>query len=68
MRKLMMAGALAVVLVPLFATAALAAGQLIQCTTAPCYGGKGDDHLLTADTQDTRLLYILRWALLRKEY
>jgi hypothetical protein len=46
MRKLMMAGALAVVLVPLFATAALAAGQLIQCTTAPCYGGKGDDQIL----------------------
>jgi hypothetical protein len=46
MRKLMMAGALAVVLVPLFATAALAAGELIQCTSAPCYGGKGDDQIL----------------------
>jgi hypothetical protein len=46
MRKLMMAGALAVVLVPLFATAALAAGQLIQCTTMPCYGRKGDDQIL----------------------
>ena len=46
MRKLMMAGALAVVLAPLFATAALAAGQLIQCTTMPCYGGKGDDQIL----------------------
>src|SRR5215213_11382895 len=46
MRKLLMAGALAVVLVPLFATAALAAGQIIQCTSAPCYGGKGDDQIL----------------------
>jgi hypothetical protein len=46
MRKLMMAVALAVVLIPLFATAALAAGQIIQCTSAPCYGGKGDDQIL----------------------
>jgi hypothetical protein len=46
MRKLMMAVALAVVLVLLFATAALAAGQIIQCTGAPCYGGKGDDRIL----------------------
>ena len=35
------------VLAPLFATAALAAGQLIQCTSVlPCYGGKGDDQIL----------------------
>ena len=46
MRKLMMALALAVVLVPLFAAVALAQGQLIQCTTVPCYGGKGDDQIL----------------------
>jgi hypothetical protein len=46
MRKLTMAIALAVVLIPLFATAALAAGQIIQCTGAPCYGGKGDDRIL----------------------
>jgi hypothetical protein len=39
MRKPMMVLALAVVLVPLFAAAALAQGQLIQCTTLPCYGG-----------------------------
>ena len=46
MRKLMMAVALAVVLIPLFATAALAARQIIQCTSAPCYGGQGDDRIL----------------------
>ena len=46
MRKPMMALALAVVLIPLFATAALAAGRIIQCTGAPCYGGKGDDRIL----------------------
>ena len=46
MRKLTMAVALAVVLIPLFATAALAAGQIIQCTGAPCYGGEGDDRIL----------------------
>ena len=42
----MMVLALAVVLIPLFAAAALAQGQLIQCTTVPCYGGKGDDQIL----------------------
>jgi hypothetical protein len=45
MRKLMMVlGLVVVLLVPLAAAAALAApGQLIQCTTVPCYGGKGED-------------------------
>jgi hypothetical protein len=46
MRKLTMALALAVVLVPLLAKAALAARQIIQCTSAPCYGGQGDDRIL----------------------
>src|SRR5215212_9215236 len=47
MRKLMMVLGLAVVLVPLFAAVALAAeGQLIQCTSVPCYGGSGDDKML----------------------
>ena len=46
MRKLTMAVALAVVLIPLFAPAALAARQIIQCTSAPCYGGQGDDRIL----------------------
>jgi hypothetical protein len=46
MRKPMMALALTVVLIPLFATAALAAEQIIQFTGAPCYGGKGDDRIL----------------------
>ena len=51
MRKPMMALALAVVLVPPFAAAALAQGQLIQgqliqCTTVSCYGGQGDDQIL----------------------
>jgi hypothetical protein len=41
MRKLLLVLALALVLVPLFAAAALAQGQLIQCTSVlPCYGGK----------------------------
>ena len=47
MRKLMMVLGLVVVLVPLVAVGALAAtGQLIQCTTVPCYGNKGYDKLL----------------------
>jgi hypothetical protein len=48
MRKVMLAVALAVVLVPLFAAVALAAeGQLIQCRNVlPCTGGKGDDKIL----------------------
>ena len=46
MRKLTLVLALAVVLVALFAVAALAEGQLIQCTTVPCYGGSGDDKML----------------------
>src|SRR3712207_9494690 len=51
MRKPMMVLALAVVLVPPFAAAALAQGQLIQgqliqCTTGPCYGGQGHDRIL----------------------
>ena len=47
MRKLMLVLGLAVVLVPLFAAAALAVeGQLIQCATVPCYGGSGDDKML----------------------
>ena len=46
MRKLMMVLALALVLVPLFAAAALAEGQLIECKRVPCYGGKGDDKML----------------------
>jgi hypothetical protein len=48
MRKLMLAVALAVVLVPLFAAVALAAeGQLIQCRNVlPCTGSNGDDKIL----------------------
>jgi hypothetical protein len=46
MRKLMLVMALAVVLVPLFAAVALAEGQLIQCTTVPCYGDSGNDKIL----------------------
>ena len=54
MRKLIMAVALAVVLIPLFAPAALAARQIIQCTGAPCYGGQGDDRVLAGRyTNDT---------------
>jgi hypothetical protein len=46
MRKLTIVLALAVVLVPLFAAAALAEGQLIQCRNVlPCYGGSGDDKI-----------------------
>jgi len=45
MRKLMMVLSLVVVLVPLAAAALAAEGQLIQCTTKPCYGGNGDDKI-----------------------
>jgi hypothetical protein len=55
MRKLTMAVALAVVLIPLFATAALAAGQIIQCTSAPCYGGNGDDRILERIGKNDRI-------------
>jgi len=60
MRKLMMVVALAVVLVPLLAAAALAAeGQLIQCRNVlPCYGGTGDDKILEriGDEKDDRII------------
>ena len=48
MRKMMLALALVVVLVPLFAAVAFAAeGQLIQCNRVlPCVGSKGDDKML----------------------
>jgi hypothetical protein len=48
MRKLLFAVTLAVVLIPLLATVALAAeGQLIQCRNVlPCTGSKGDDRIL----------------------
>jgi hypothetical protein len=46
MRKTMMVVALVVVMVPLVGSAAFAAGQLIQCKSMPCYGGKGDDQIL----------------------
>jgi hypothetical protein len=48
MRKLMMVLGVVVVLVPLLAaaTALAAEGQLIQCRSAPCYGGGGHDKIL----------------------
>ena len=46
MRKLMLILALVVMLVPMSAAVALAADQLIQCTSAPCYGSGGDDKIL----------------------
>jgi hypothetical protein len=59
-RKLMLAIALAVVLVPLFAAVALAAeGQLIQCRNVlPCYGSNGDDKILEriGDEKDDRII------------
>jgi hypothetical protein len=46
-RKLMMVVALVVVMmVPSFGAAALAAGQLIQCRSVPCYGSGQDDKIL----------------------
>ena len=45
-RKLMMVVALVVVMVPSFGAAALAAGQLIQCQSVPCYGSGQDDKIL----------------------
>jgi|GEM_PF-1833091 len=60
MRKLMMVVALAVVLVPLLAAAALAAeGQLIQCRNVlPCTGSMGDDKILEriGDEKDDRII------------
>lgn len=46
MRKLMMVVALAVVMVPLLGVAALAADQIIQCKSVPCYGSGNDDLIL----------------------
>ena len=46
MRKLMMAVALMVVMVPLVGAAALAADQIIQCRSIPCYGSSNDDKIL----------------------
>jgi len=60
MRKMMLALALVVVLVPLFAAVALAAeGQLIQCNRVlPCVGSKGDDKMLErrGDGKEDRIL------------
>ena len=46
MRKLMMGVALVVVMVPLVGAAALAADQIIQCKSIPCYGSSNDDKIL----------------------
>jgi hypothetical protein len=46
MRKLMLVFALVVVMVPLLGAAALAADQLIQCKSIPCYGTGNDDLIL----------------------
>jgi hypothetical protein len=46
MRKLMLVLALVVVMVPLLGAAALAAGQIIQCKSMPCYGAGNDDKIL----------------------
>ena len=46
MRKLMLVLALVVVMVPLLGAAALAADQLIQCKSIPCYGSGNDDKIL----------------------
>jgi hypothetical protein len=46
MRKLMMVLALVVVMVPVLGAAALAADQLIQCRSIPCYGSGNDDKIL----------------------
>jgi len=59
MRKLMMVSVLALALVPLLATVALAEGQLIQCRNVlPCYGGTGDDKILEriGDGKDDRII------------
>ena len=59
MRKLIMVSVLALVLVPLLATVALAEGQLIQCRNVlPCYGGTGDDKILEriGDGKDDRII------------
>jgi hypothetical protein len=45
MRKIAMIVALVAMLVPLVATAALAADQLIYCNSAPCYGTGNDDKI-----------------------
>jgi hypothetical protein len=46
MRKLMLVVALVVVMVPLLGAAALAADQIIQCKSIPCYGSGNDDLIL----------------------
>ena len=46
MRKLTMVLAVVVVMVPLVGAAALAADQLIQCQSIPCYGSGNDDKIL----------------------
>jgi hypothetical protein len=58
MRRLLMVLGLALVLVPLFAVAALAEGQLIQCKTVPCYGAAGGDKVLEriGDGKDDKII------------
>jgi len=45
-RKLLLVVALVAVMVPLVGAAALAADQLIQCRSIPCYGSGNDDKIL----------------------
>jgi hypothetical protein len=45
MRRFMMLVALVVTLVPLLAAAAVAADQLINCKSAPCYGSRNNDKI-----------------------
>src|SRR5215212_301158 len=52
MRKLMLVLALVVVMVPLLGAAALAADQLIQCRSIPCYGSGNDDKIIARGGHD----------------
>ena len=46
MRKLTMVALVVVVMVPVLGAAALAADQIIQCKSIPCYGSGNDDKIL----------------------
>ena len=57
-KKLMLVLSLTVILVGVFAAVALDEGQLIQCKSVPCYGGKGEDKILerTGNGKDDQIV------------
>jgi hypothetical protein len=52
MRKLTLVVAMVVMAIPFFAGVALAADQIIQCKSVPCYGSGGNDKIVMRGGSD----------------